>query len=426
MTTDPKSVEEALARFLHILNSAQACIRVGELDAAEEQLLRARALEPARADLYDVWAELEDHRARPEEACRRRRTAWELEPTPVRGLALADDLPADQTLEFLGHIVATFPESTPAVVALTRAELSRGGFEAGDAASGVLVRRCPGGSQELMAAMVQVIAGLDIDQEAMDIFQPLVSAEITRRHSVESGALDTSSEALPVIQPEDEGDPFADLEVHRAPVEPPPLAPPPPIHVPEPTVEAPPPVAPPTIAPAAPTLARRSGEDTRDRMSSSARVIHALPPLPPEDEKEAARAKAKAKAPAAWRIRLWPYAPLLALVPALALAFWVGFGDGYDWMIREDHDKLLLYATFPTVCFLVGIGIGAVFERQVEFKALIGGAVGSMVVSSVAFLLLHIIVGAMQPSILVESLMIFGTCVSVWGGLGAVGVKVCS
>ena len=58
--------------------------------------------------------------------------------------------------------------------------LGPGGFDGGDRASRVLVD-CPGQSAELMEALLLVMEGLSADTEAMDVFTPLVSAEITRR-----------------------------------------------------------------------------------------------------------------------------------------------------------------------------------------------------------------------------------------------------
>ena len=405
--TEPKTVEQGLERFKHILANAQKCIEIGELEAAEEQLMRARSLEPARAELYDVWALLERARGRFEEAERRLRTAWELEPSANRGLKLSEELSPDARLDQLRELWARFPDSVDLAVALTRAELAKGGFDAGDRASQVLVDS-PGGSRALMDALALVMEGISSDSEAMDIFSPLVAAEITRRTAVEATG------ELPGL--EDLEEETLDINTAEGPA---PTVPPPKVDNPEPelseaTVDSP---EPSRFGPSRDEVERERWERIKKERLERARRAQAKRTR--EAEKEAWVRKT-------WRTRLAEVAPVAALLPSTAAAVWVSFLGGHGWMIDQELDSLLMYATLPTLAAFGGAGIGMLSGKQAGMSALVVAPVLGIAASSVAIVAYERAVAESLFSASADGFVLLAATGVTWGFAALAGLRGCS
>lgn len=398
--TEPKTVDAGIKRFQHILGNALKCIEIGELEAAEEQLMRARALEPARPELYDVWSRLERARGRFEEAARRLRTAWDLEPTAERGLKLSEELSPDARLERLRDLWRDFPSDPGVVVALTRAELAQGGFDAGDRASRVLVD-CPGGSAALMDALASAIEGLGGDTESMDVFTPLVSAEITRRTALEATG------ELPGLEDLEETVDQESLETAS------PAAPPPVENPPSELGEA-------TIDQPAPSHFGSDGREIEEERWKSQRRERL------EKMKRAQKSRAKAEEPwkrTTWKTQLSTYAPLVALVPALLAAAWVAFLGGHEMLIRRELDGLLMYATMPTLAALSGAGVGSLLDRQAGMSALVVAPVLGIAASSVAIVAYERAVEDALISASADPVVLFAACAVTWGFAALAGLR---
>ena len=406
--TEPKTVKQGLERFRHILENARKCIEIGELEAAEEQLMRARSLEPAQPDLYDVWATLERARGRFEEAERRLATAWDLEPNPSRGLKLAQELSPDARLHRLRDLWERFPNSEELAITLTRAELALSGFDAGDRASRVLVD-CPGGSTALMDALARVMEGGAGDEEAMAVFSPLVSAEITRRTAIEATG------ELPSLEEEET------LDINTQEVSAPPAPANPPSELSEATIDV-------ASAPESPSRFGAVGEGVEEARWTKAKE---------ERDKRRARIKktrqerTKLKAEDAWvrktwRTRLGELGPLAALVPSTAAAAWVGFGGGYLWMVDQELESLLMYATMPTLAALGGSAVGSLSGKQAGMSALVVAPILGIVASTVATFAYERAVEDAVFSVSADPFVLFATAGVAWGFAALAGLRGCT
>ena len=391
-TTSPNGSN---AEFQHILESARKCIQVDELEAAEEQLQRARSLEPAEAPLYDVWADLELARGRFDEAARRMTQAWELEPTPQRGLRLARERSATVRLLFLRELNHQFPASVEVVVSLAREELAPGGFEAGDAASKALVNLCPGGSVELMAAMGQTLEGLAIDPEALAVFQPLVSAEITRRSALEQS------------EPEQREDLEATLDLEAAP--PPAQAATPP---PAPQAARPPTPPRPVEAEKAPPKPVAPSTATEERLRKA------------REYRERMESELRGGEPTERELAFERWGPFLCFPLPVILAVWTAFLGGHDWMLVTEMDILLLHITIPSASALTGIVIARLAGKTAGLLTFITTPVVSMMLAVVTLVLYHWLGPALELGLAQDQALLALTTGTGWAAGAFVGFKV--
>ena len=173
--------------MLALVQVARDNLNAGHRRVCEDTLTKARARFGEASELHDVWSELCEQQGDTDGVLSHLRRAWDLEPSTGRGLALSTRLPPDQRKPFLRDLLARF-EDEAVVIALVRAELMAGGFEAGASASSLFVEKITGGSKELREALAKVVEGQDPEGTAMPAFLPLVSAEIESRVRLERRA----------------------------------------------------------------------------------------------------------------------------------------------------------------------------------------------------------------------------------------------
>jgi len=182
------SLEPAERKVLLVLvQVARDNLNAGHRRVCEDTLTKARVRFGEAPELHDVWSNLCEQQGDTDGVVTHLRRAWDLEPSAVRGLALATRLPPDQRKAFLRDLLTRF-EDEAVVIALVRTELMAGGFEAGASASSLFVEKITGGSKELREALAKVVEGQDPEGTAMPAFLPLVSAEIESRVRLERRA----------------------------------------------------------------------------------------------------------------------------------------------------------------------------------------------------------------------------------------------
>ncbi len=170
--------------MLALVEAARESLSAGHHQECDETLTRARTRFGEAADLHDVWGELREQQDDIAGGLKHRQRAWDLQPTKGRGLAVARRLPQEDLLPFLRDVLTLFDDDE-VIIALTRAELATGGFEAGDNASSFLVERIGGDSEALSDGLAKAIEGQDPEDSAMMAFVPLVSAAIESRVRLE-------------------------------------------------------------------------------------------------------------------------------------------------------------------------------------------------------------------------------------------------
>ncbi len=277
--------------------------------------------------------------------------------------------------------------------------LGPGGFDGGDRASRVLVD-CPGQSAELMEALLLVMEGLSADTEAMDVFTPLVSAEITRRTALEGTG------ELPELEDTVDAAPQASPDA------------PPPVENPEPALgEA-------TID--APAEEKSRFGPARDEVERKRWVRLRKERLAKAKQASGRRVKLEAEDAwirKTWRTRLATFAPLVALAPSTGAAVWVAFLGGYQWMVAEDLDGLLLYATLPTLSALGGAVVGALVDRQAGLSALVIAPVLGISFSSVAIIGYERAVQDAMFSASMDPIVLFAAAGVTWGIAALAGLR---
>jgi hypothetical protein len=360
-----------------LVDAARKALDAEQSDLAEDTLHKVRARFGESAQLHDVWTDLCDQKGERVQALDHSKRAWSLEPTPWRGLNVADRLPDSEALSFLRIVLSEFADEDRVVIAVVHAELAVGGFEAGDTASSVLVDLISGGSADLMEAMAKVLEGQDLDSDAMMAFQPLVSAEITRRVREER---------------------LADGE-----------------------------------------QVREVDDPTNDEMVISATM--SIPPTDFEDEPvmddstAALRQRAIAMADRQrirsvqsadlepWRRTVEPWLPLVAAAPGLLLAIGFAFLGFRDTLVVSNSLPLVAWVTIPTVLSFLGTAASArVRGAEVRISTVLIGPVISCVMCA-GLLGLGGIALEQVSNELVGRMGIFLLAAVGWGGSGLVGLK---
>lgn len=368
--------EEEARRAL--VAAAQKALDAEQTDLAEDTLRKVRARFGESAQLHDVWTDLCDLQGEPARALDHSKRAWSLEPTPWRGLNVAGRLADSEALSFLRIVLSEFADEDRVVIAVVHAELALGGFEAGDTASSVLVDLISGGSADLMEAMAKVLEGQDLDSDAMMAFQPLVSAEITRRVREER---------------------VADGEQVR--------------EVDDPTHEE-------MVIAATMSIPPTEFEQDEDVMDDSTAALRQRAIALGERQRSRSVQSADLEP---WRRTVEPWLPLMVAGPGLVLAIGFAFLGFRDTLLVSNTLPLVAWVTIPTVLAFLGIGASArVRGAEVRISTVLIGPVISCVVCAVLLGFGGVALQQVSHE-LVGRLGIFLLAAIGWGGSGLLGLK---
>lgn len=371
MSLDPAEREALLA----LVDAARKALDAGQPDLAEDTLAKVRARFGEAPELLDLLAEICELRGEDQQALTHFQRAWTLEPSAWRGLAIAERLPWERQLGFLGEVLSRFGDEERVVIALVRRELGEGGFDAGDTASSVLVDLVTGGSAELMDAMAKVLQGQDLESEAMMAFQPLVSADITRRVREERRA---AGEELREDETADEMNIAATLSI--------------------PPIDA---------------FDEEVGDASTEELRERARRM-----LDQQGQRQVQTADREL-----WRRSVDPWLDWLVALPGVLLAFGFAFLGFRDTLLASNSLPLVAWVTIPTVLSFIGIAAAARVRRvEIQVRSVLLAPIASCLVAAAFLGLGGILVGDLDAG-LVGHLGTFGLAGLSWGAAGAVGLR---
>ena len=377
MSLDPVEREALIA----LVDAARKALDAGQPALAEDTLAKVRARFGESPDQLDLMAEICDQRGEAGQALTHYQRAWTLEPSAWRGLEIAQRLPADRQLDFLREVLTRFGDEERVVIALVRRELAEGGFDAGDTASSVLVDLVTGGPARLMDAMAKVLHGQDLESDAMMAFQPLVSAEITRRVRDERRA---SGEALPreeTAEDESVGDMAIAATLSIPPVD---------------------------------TLDEDVGDASTAELRDRARRML---------EREEGRRLVQTADREPWRRGVDPWLAWLVAAPGVVLALGYAFLGFRDTLLASHSLPLVAWVTIPTVLSFVGIAAAARVRRvDVQVRSVLLAPVASCLVSVALLGMGGVIVGEPESE-LAGALIAFVFAGLSWGAAGAIGLR---
>ena len=229
--------------------------------------------------------------------------------------------------------------------------------------------------------MAKVLHGQDLESDAMMAFQPLVSAEITRRVRDERRA---SGEALPreeTAEDESVGDMAIAATLSIPPVD---------------------------------TLDEDVGDASTAELRDRARRML---------EREEGRRLVQTADREPWRRGVDPWLAWLVAAPGVVLALGYAFLGFRDTLLASHSLPLVAWVTIPTVLSFVGIAAAARVRRvDVQVRSVLLAPVASCLVSVALLGMGGVIVGEPESE-LAGALIAFVFAGLSWGAAGAIGLR---